>query len=65
MLTSEPGTTITLQLENRRGRREVKLKLGPRDRLEYQLQDVAKVSAEQRARRAAWLHGEAESGAPR
>ncbi len=65
MLTSEPGATITLQLENRRGRRDVTLKLAPRQRLESQLKDVDHVTAEQRARRAAWLHGEAESGAPR
>jgi len=58
----QPGTIVHLQLENRRGRRQVDLKLGAREEQTYQLQDLANVTAEQRAHRAAWIHGDDEKG---
>ena len=57
-----PGTTVHLQLENRRGRRQVDLKLGSREEQTYQLQDLATVTPEQRAHRTAWIHGDDEKG---
>ncbi len=57
-----PGTLIKLQLENRRGKREVELKLGARTEVAYQLQDLATVTPEQRAHRTAWIHGDDEPG---
>jgi predicted metalloprotease with PDZ domain len=57
-----PGETITLKIRSRRtGDRELKLKLGSRQELSYLLKDLDQVTPEQRARRAAWLKGEAQS----
>ncbi len=56
-----PGDTINLKLRTRRGgERELKWKVGSRDEISYQLKDMDKITAEQRARRAAWLKGEAQ-----
>jgi predicted metalloprotease with PDZ domain len=55
-----PGSTIHLQLENRRGKRELELRLGVREVQFYQLQDLPTVSPEQRRQRIAWIHGEDE-----
>jgi predicted metalloprotease with PDZ domain len=60
-----PGTTVHLQLENRRGKREVELKLGSRQEESYELQDVANVTPEQRKHRTAWIHGDDEQGSAR
>ena len=56
------GSSVKLQLENRRGKREVNLKLGTRPEISYQLQDLATVTPEQRAHRTAWIHGDDEAG---
>lgn len=56
-----PGTSVRLKIENRRGVREVKVRLGAREELVYAVQDLAEVTAEQRAHRAAWIHGEDET----
>ena len=58
-----PGTVVHLQLENRRGKREIELKLGSRELQAYELHDLATVTPEQRAHRAAWVHGDDEAGA--
>ena len=56
-----PGDTITVKVRPRRGaERDLKWKVGSRDESSYELKDVENVTAEQRARRAAWLKGEAE-----
>jgi predicted metalloprotease with PDZ domain len=56
-----PGDSITLTVRSRRGgERELKWKIGAHQEVVYQLQDLDQVSAEQRARRAAWLKGEAQ-----
>lgn len=57
-----PGETISLKVRSRRaGEHEVKWKIGSRQELSYQVRDLDQVTAEQRARRAAWLKGEAQS----
>jgi predicted metalloprotease with PDZ domain len=56
-----PGTAVRLKIENRRGVREVNLRLGTRSDLVYEVQDLAEVTAEQHAHRAAWIHGEDET----
>jgi predicted metalloprotease with PDZ domain len=56
-----PGDAIAVKLRGRRGGdREVKWKVGSRQELSYQLKDLENVTAEQQARRAAWLKGEAQ-----
>ena len=52
-----PGRTVHLHIANRRGQREVKLRLGLREQQSYELQDLPSVTPEQRAHRAAWIHG--------
>jgi predicted metalloprotease with PDZ domain len=60
-----PGTTVYLRIENRKGQRDVKLKLGLREQQTYKLEDVPSVTQEQRAHRKAWIQGDDESkGAP-
>ena len=56
-----PGATVHLELENRRGRREVELRLGVREEQSYELRDLAGLTSEQRAHRSAWIHGEDET----
>ena len=56
-----PGDTITVKIRARRGGdRELKWKVGSRDEVSYDLKDVESTTAEQLARRAAWLKGEAQ-----
>ena len=56
-----PGDTITVKIHARRGGdRELKWKVGSRDEVSYDLKDVESTTAEQLARRAAWLKGEAQ-----
>ena len=57
-----PGTSVRLQLENRRGKREVELRLGSRQEESYELQDLPTVTPEQRKHRTAWIHGDDEPG---
>jgi predicted metalloprotease with PDZ domain len=64
-----PGETLSLKVRSRRaGEHELKWKIGSRQELSYQLKDLDQVTSEQRARRAAWLKGEAQTargtGAP-
>jgi len=58
-----PGDTLTLKVHSRRsGDRELKWKVSGTQEISYQVKDLDQVTAEQRARRAAWLKGEAEVG---
>jgi len=57
-----PGSTVRLQIENRKGRREVTLHLGAGEEQIYELQDLPVVTVEQRAHRAAWIRGDDELG---
>jgi len=55
------GDTITVKIHTRSGgERELKWKVGSREEVAYRLSDLESVTAEQRARRAAWLKGEAQ-----
>jgi predicted metalloprotease with PDZ domain len=56
-----PGDSITVKVRGRRGgERELKWKVGSREEIAYDLKDSEDVTVEQRARRAAWLKGEAQ-----
>jgi len=57
-----PGDTISVKIRTRRGgERELRWKVGGRQEISYELKDLDQVTAEQRARRAAWLKGEAQT----
>jgi predicted metalloprotease with PDZ domain len=57
-----PGDTLAVKARPRRGaERELKWKVGSRQEISYQVKDLENVTAEQHARRAAWLKGEAEA----
>jgi predicted metalloprotease with PDZ domain len=57
-----PGDTLKLKIRSRRGdERELKWKVGARQETFFEVKDLDRVSADQRARRAAWLKGEAQS----
>ncbi len=61
MARFDPGDTITLKVRSRRGGdRELKWKVGSREQTSYKITDLENVTAEQQARRAAWLKGEAQ-----
>jgi len=55
-----PGDTLKLRVRNRRGDRELQWKLGSRNQIVWEMKDLDPVSGQQRARRAAWLKGEAQ-----
>lgn len=62
-----PGDFVSVKLQSRRsGERQLKWKVGGRPEVQYEVKDRDPVTAEQRARRAAWLKGEGQnnSGAP-
>ncbi|HXM68954.1 MAG TPA: PDZ domain-containing protein [Candidatus Acidoferrum sp.] len=57
-----PGDTIAVKIRGRRdGERELKWKMASREEVFYEFKDVEKMNSDQRARRAAWLKGEAEN----
>jgi len=57
-----PGENVTLKIRARRGgERELKWKVGSREEVSYDIKDLDNVTAAQRARRAAWLKGEAQT----
>jgi predicted metalloprotease with PDZ domain len=57
-----PGDTLAVKVRSRRGaERDLKWKIGSRQEISYEVKDLDQVTAEQRARRAAWLKGEAQS----
>jgi predicted metalloprotease with PDZ domain len=56
------GATVKIRLANRRGRRDIKLKLTSRNEQVYILQDVPSITPQQRAHREAWIHGDDETG---
>jgi predicted metalloprotease with PDZ domain len=56
-----PGHTLTVKVRSRRGAdRELKWKVGSRQEISYQITDLDQVTVDQRARRLAWLRGEAQ-----
>jgi predicted metalloprotease with PDZ domain len=55
------GDTLVVRVRSRHGgERDLKWKIGSRQELSYGLRDLDPVTAEQRARRTAWLKGEAQ-----
>jgi predicted metalloprotease with PDZ domain len=61
MAQFNPGDMMTLKVRARRGgERELRWKVGSREEVSYELKDMENVTAQQRARRMAWLKGEAE-----
>ena len=57
----KPGETITVKTKSRRGEKELTWKVTGRDETAYEVRDLDQVVPEQRAHRAAWLRGEAET----
>jgi predicted metalloprotease with PDZ domain len=55
-----PGDTLHLRVRSGRSEHEVHWKLDSREEMRYELRDADQVTPEQRARRAAWLKGEAQ-----
>ncbi|MGA7756040.1 MAG: PDZ domain-containing protein [Candidatus Sulfotelmatobacter sp.] len=56
------GDTLSVKVRSRRGvERELKWKVGARQEISYEVKDLDRVTPEQRARRAAWLKGEAQT----
>ena len=60
-----PGETLHLRVRNSAGERELQWTLETRQEIELQLTDLDKVTPAQKARRAAWLKGEAQVGETR
>ena len=57
-----PGDALTVKVRSRRGsERELKWRIGSRQEISYEVRNLDEVSAQQRARRIAWLKGEAQS----
>jgi predicted metalloprotease with PDZ domain len=60
-----PGETLHLRIRNSAGEHELQWTLDSRQEIELQLNDLDKVTPAQKARRAAWLKGEAQVGETR
>ena len=60
-----PGQTLHLRVRNSAGERELHWTLDARQEIELQLTDLDKVTPAQKARRTAWLKGEAQAGETR
>ncbi len=62
ILHMNPGDTLRIKARSRRGvEREMKFKVGTRQEFSFQVQDLSQITPPQRARRSAWLKGEAEA----
>jgi predicted metalloprotease with PDZ domain len=60
------GDTVAVKIQSRRGGdRELKWKVGKREEISFEVKDLDTITPEQRARRAAWLKGEAEATSTR
>jgi predicted metalloprotease with PDZ domain len=58
----KPGDMLSIKVRSRRGgEHELKWKVAGRQETSYEVKDLDQVTAEQRAHRAAWLKGEAET----
>jgi predicted metalloprotease with PDZ domain len=60
-----PGDAIQLHTRNQSGEHYLQWRVGSRQEVEFTIRDMQNVSAQQKARRAAWLAGEAQSGEAR
>ncbi len=56
-----PGDTLRLRVRSAAGERDLHWKMGSREEIELQLTDLDRVTAEQKARRVAWLKGESQA----
>lgn len=56
----KPGDTLKLRIRNRSGEHALQWRVGSREEVEFAVQDMENVTANQKARRAAWLKGEAQ-----
>lgn len=57
-----PGDSVSVKVQSRRaGERQLRWKVAGRQEVQYEVKNLDQVSSEQRARRAAWLKGEAQS----
>jgi predicted metalloprotease with PDZ domain len=56
----QPGETLKLRVRNRRGDRDLQWKLASREENAWEMKDLDQVTEQQRARRDAWLKGEAQ-----
>jgi predicted metalloprotease with PDZ domain len=62
LLRINPGDTLVVKVRSRRGaERELKWKIGSREEISYEVKDLDQITVAQRARRMAWLKGEAQS----
>jgi predicted metalloprotease with PDZ domain len=55
-----PGDMIRARIRHRGIEREIQWRVGSREEVEFDVKDVDNVTTQQRARRAAWLKGEAQ-----
>jgi len=55
-----PGDAIRLRIRRHSTEHEIEWKVGTREEVEFDVKDVDNVTTQQRARRAAWLRGEAQ-----
>ena len=54
------GDILRVRVRGEHGERDLQWKVGKREEVEFELQDVDNVSAQQKASRAAWLRGECQ-----
>ncbi len=60
IVAMKPGDTVTLSIQSASGPREVSFKLGSKTTNQYSLVEIDNATAEQRARRSAWVRGESQ-----
>ncbi|MGC1649574.1 MAG: hypothetical protein WA741_27430 [Candidatus Sulfotelmatobacter sp.] len=64
LLRMNPGDMLAVKVRSRRGaERELEWKIGSREEITYEVRDLDQVTVAQRARRSAWLKGEAQGAA--
>jgi predicted metalloprotease with PDZ domain len=57
------GDPLSLRVRGQNGERELRWRVGARERIDFELADLGQPTAEQKARRGAWLRGESPSSA--
>jgi C-terminal processing protease CtpA/Prc len=58
------GETLSIKIRSRGRERQLQWKVTGRQEISFQVKDLDHITPEHRARRAVWLKGEAEAGAP-
>jgi predicted metalloprotease with PDZ domain len=59
---SREGSSVKIRVADRRGGRNVRVKLSARETHAYILEDTPSVTPQQRTHREAWIHGDDEPG---